>query len=148
MLEMTESEFANGVKYINFWISFWYKKWLLFDKQVLLPPNEIQFLMVYCDLLIKSGRPYQKFKIFHMHITIDAKWLLQIFSLFYSFIFFFQIICLQVSRILLKYSVNLFNCLSVIWQSKECTHIRLNLIIFILKYFIFFIANLLKVQCF
>lgn len=52
--------------------------------------------------------------------------------------FFFQIICLQVSRILLKYSVNLFNCLSVIWQSKECTHIRLNLIIFILKYFIYF----------
>lgn len=76
MLEMTESEFANGVKYFNFWISSGYKKWVLFDKQVLLPPNEIQFLMVYCDLLIKSGRPYQKFKIFHMHITIDAKWLL------------------------------------------------------------------------
>lgn len=98
--------------------------------------------------LINKTSPYQKFKNFHMHITIDAKWLLQIFSLFYSFIFFFQMICLQVSRILLKYSVNLFNCLSVIWQSKECTHIRLNLIIFILKYFIFFIANLLKVQCF
>lgn len=49
------------------------------DKQVLLPPNEIQFLMGYCDLLIKPDLikiSFSKFKIFHMHITIDAEWLL------------------------------------------------------------------------
>lgn len=103
--------------------------------------------MGYCDLLIKPDL-IRSLKFFTCTLPQMPYGFCNFFSLFYSVIFFFQMICLQVSRILLKYSVNLFNCLSVIWQSKECTHIRLNLIIFILKYFIFCIANLLKVQCF
>lgn len=152
VIEMTESEFANVVKSLWSRIFSWTKKWLHIDKRVLLPPNEIQFLMGYCDLLIKPDLiriSFSEFKIFHMHITIDAKMASATFSVcFIVSSFFFQVSCLQVSKILLKHCVNLHNCLSIIWQSKECTCNRLNLIIFILKYFIFFIANLLKVQCF
>lgn len=73
MLEMTESEFDSDPDF------FLNQEMAPHDKQVLLPPNEIQFLMGYCDLLIKPDLikiSFSKFKIFHMHITIDAEWLL------------------------------------------------------------------------
>lgn len=102
MLEMTESEFANGVKYINFWISSWYKKWLLFDKQVLLPPNEIQFLMGYCDLLIKPDL-IRSFSHAHYHRC-------QMASVTFS-------VCFIVSSFFFKWFVCKFQefCLSIVW---------------------------------